>query len=403
MPIIASIHRIVPLVAVATLAGACATVSRLPVTVAQLVAQADTFDVAEGARRAAIVDELARRAVRRGDATLDLLFLSGGGQHGAFGAGYLRGWQERTDAPLPVFDLVTGVSTGALQSPYALVGTRASIDALGALYRDAADRVAPGVDWLAVLKLRRTGGIVDVSKLRGTVATLVNDTLRAQIARARDEGRQLVVTSTDLDLGRQRSWNLGLELQRADGVQRMRDALVASSAIPGIFPPIVIDGRVHADGGVVGNIAPILDLDGFRRLGARLRAEGVTTPVTVRTWVIMNVWVTAVPTVIDPASRTDVGRRGNLMLLASQQRLLLGRLDELLHAVRAEVPNVRLEVRHVAIPDSLAIDPAASRLFDKSWMLRLDSLGYARARSNRPWDAPISEVPTGAVPGVAPR
>lgn len=392
--------------ALAALTAGCATVSRPPVTMAQLVAQSDTFDREEGARRAAIVDQLARRAARRGDATLDILLLSGGGQHGAFGAGFLRGWQERTDTPLPVFDLVTGVSTGALQSPYALVGTRASLDALGELYRAAADKVAPSVDWLAVLKLRRTGGIVDVSRLRSTVATFVNDTLRANVARARAEGRQLVVTSTDLDLGRQRTWNLTEELERPDGLQRMRDALVASSAIPGAFPPIVIDGRVHADGGSVGNVAPILDLDGFRRLGARLRAEGETTPVRVRTWAIMNVWTVPAPQVTDPASRKAVGQRGNIMFFWAQQRTLLGRLDELVHAVRAEVPNVRLEVHHVAIPDSLATDPAANKLFDKTWMLRLDSLGLARARSSRPWDAPISEVPTGDVragPSAAPR
>lgn len=383
-----------PLVA-ALLATGCATVSRPPVTIPQLVARADSFDRDEGARRAAIVDRLARRAARRGDGTLDILLLSGGGQHGAFGAGFLRGWQERTDQPLPVFDLVTGVSTGALQSPYALVGTRASLDALGALYRDAADRVAPGVDWLAVLRLRRTGGVVDVSRLRATVTALVDDSLRAALARARAEGRQLVVTSTDLDLGRQRTWDLGDELVRPDGVQRLRDALVASSAIPGIFPPIVIDGHVHADGGTTGNLAPVLDLDGFRRLGARLRAEGVTTPVTVRTWAIMNVWTKAAPQVIDPADRREVGQRGNIMFFWAQQRALLGRLDELVHAVRAEVPNVRLEVRHVAIPDSLAVDPAANKLFDRSWMLRLDSLGVTRARSARPWDAPVSEVPPG--------
>jgi Patatin-like phospholipase len=50
--------------------------------------------------------------------------------------------------------------------------------------------------------------------------------------------------------------------------------LVASSAIPGLFPPVVIDGHVHTDGGVVANVLSVLDLADYRRLADRLRALG---------------------------------------------------------------------------------------------------------------------------------
>ncbi|NBW48465.1 MAG: hypothetical protein EBR46_10170, partial [Betaproteobacteria bacterium] len=85
------------------------------------------------ATRDSIVERLVRRVVRRGDRTLDVLLLSGGGQNGAFGAGFLRGWRARSDERMPTFDLVSGISTGALQSPYALLGTPAAIDTLTAL------------------------------------------------------------------------------------------------------------------------------------------------------------------------------------------------------------------------------------------------------------------------------
>ena len=49
-----------------------------------------------------------------------VLALSGGGEDGAFGAGVLNGWSEAGGRP--VFDVVTGVSTGALMAPFAFLG-----------------------------------------------------------------------------------------------------------------------------------------------------------------------------------------------------------------------------------------------------------------------------------------
>ena len=59
------------------------------------------------------------------DATLPpahLLALSGGGDDGAFGAGLLVGWSAAGNRP--GFELVTGVSTGALIAPFAFLGSR---------------------------------------------------------------------------------------------------------------------------------------------------------------------------------------------------------------------------------------------------------------------------------------
>ena len=48
------------------------------------------------------------------------LAISGGGQHGAFGAGLLVGWTAA--GTRPEFTLVTGISTGALIAPFAFLG-----------------------------------------------------------------------------------------------------------------------------------------------------------------------------------------------------------------------------------------------------------------------------------------
>jgi hypothetical protein len=73
----------------------------------------------------------------------NLLLISGGGDWGAFGTGFLKGW-SRLHRPLtkPEFDVVTGVSTGALISPFAFLGDDESIEAVVALYRN------PNPDWV---------------------------------------------------------------------------------------------------------------------------------------------------------------------------------------------------------------------------------------------------------------
>ena len=50
-----------------------------------------------------------------------VLLVSGGGSHGAYGAGLLNGWSERGTRPR--FKVVTGISTGALIAPYAFLGS----------------------------------------------------------------------------------------------------------------------------------------------------------------------------------------------------------------------------------------------------------------------------------------
>jgi hypothetical protein len=51
-----------------------------------------------------------------------ILCLSGGASFGAYAAGVLVGWSERGDRPC--FDVVTGISTGALIAPSAFLGAK---------------------------------------------------------------------------------------------------------------------------------------------------------------------------------------------------------------------------------------------------------------------------------------
>ena len=366
--------------------GACAAIHRPPTTIPALVRSADSARVVTRAIRDTIIDRLARRAVARGDHTLDVLMLSGGGQMGAYGAGFLRGWRSRSDSPMPTFDLVTGVSTGSLQAPFALVGTEAALDTVVAMYRHAAKDFAPTFDWF--FWLRRTGGLLKTDRFDRAVARAFDTRVRDQLRAAFREDRQLVVATTDLDLGVGRVWDIAHELDStASGLARAHRLLRASSAISSVFPPVIVDGHVHTDGGSISNVLTILDLSACEALSARLRARGVAGPVTLRVWTILNVWTHAPLKVVDPAEITGVHWRADFVMLEASLPQIVERLSLLASTVNARVPELRVEMRVTAVPSETSRYPGAEKLFDTRFMNRLADIGYSRARGATPWDS----------------
>lgn len=371
-------------VAGASVSSGCAVNQRPKTTIPRLLADADTARVVERALRDTVIERLVRRARARGDGTLDVLMLSGGGQNGAFGVGFLRGWSERADDAMPRFDMVTGISTGALQAPYALLGTRSALDTVAALYRRAAERIAPSFDWLFLA--RRTGGIVSTKKYDRALEQSVSGAFRSALQQAFAEDRQLLFGTADFDTGVGRTWSLGDILDSSDAsLGRARSLLKAATAIPGIFPPVVIDGHVHADGGTISNVLPVLRFEDYQRLAARLAAAGMGD-VTVRVYVVMNVWTHAPPQVVGASNRRAVSSRANALMFFSHQPETLAGLADLARAVNGGIQGLRMQYRAALLPASEALEPGARKLFDRAFMQRLEEIGAAKARSATPWD-----------------
>ena len=373
------------LLVVCPLLPACAAIHRPPTTLAALQQDAVVADRAEQALRDTVVARLVRRAVARGDGTLDILMLSGGGQNGAFGAGFLRGWHGRSDNAMPQFDLITGISTGALQAPYALLGTAAAIDTLTELYRHAQDRVAPSIDWWSWL--RKTGGLVTTKKFDRTLQQSVNGEFRTQLRQAFGADRQVVFSTTDYDLGTGRTWSMADVLDTTDaGLARIAMLLKAATAIPGIFPPVVVDGHVHGDGGVITNILPMLRLSDYEMLATALHARGVPN-VTIRLYVVMNMWALPAPVILKPSSRKAINARTNALLFFTHQPQTLELLHALSSAVSGSIPGITMQFALATLASDQAVVPGANKLFDRAFMHHLDSLGFAKASSAHPWDA----------------
>ena len=193
------------------------------------------------------------------DGRLRVLALSSGGPFGAFGAGFLNGWSEQTtdDLVRPVtFDVVTGVSAGALLATFAFLGPERDDDLKDAYTTISTENV---FRQRPILKALGSNSLFDTAPLRATLEGLVTSDLLDDVAEATDPDpadgvpkRFLLVLAVDLDAGLPRILDLGAiarDRSAPDRIDNYIDALMASSAIPVAFPPIFIEDAMHVDGG----------------------------------------------------------------------------------------------------------------------------------------------------------
>lgn len=261
------------LLALSLALGGCATTDRLPPVPLSLASSAIPLDIPNARfyedTDAAQIAEVARQTYNRAKAAglLDdkpgakhaersFLAISGGGDDGAYGAGLLIGWSARGDRP--EFSVVTGVSTGALSAPFVFLGPEYD-DQLKRMYTEtSADDIFESRSFMAAVA---DDAMVDSTPLRNKIAGFVNRRMVQRFAEEYGKGRILLILTTNLDQGRAVIWNIGAIA--ASGHPRSRELIVnillASAAIPGVFPPVMInitvDGRsyqeMHVDGGTV--------------------------------------------------------------------------------------------------------------------------------------------------------
>jgi predicted acylesterase/phospholipase RssA len=191
------------------------------------------------------------------DGTLRALVLSGGGAGGAFGAGALVGLTHRHERPQ--YDVVTGVSTGALIAPFAFLGSEWDSKLTEAFTSGRGEKMS--VHGLLELPL-------GASRRSAALTTLVDhyvtpDLINA-VAREAGRGRLLWVATTDLDKEETVIWDLGAIASRGGEPARQlfRDVVVASASIPGVFEPVLIrvqqGGRLYDEMHVDGNASASL-------------------------------------------------------------------------------------------------------------------------------------------------
>ena len=192
-----------------------------------------------------------------------MLFLSGGSQHGAFGAGFLSGLKKR-EGNLPKFAVVTGVSTGSILSTFAFVD-RPELMADAYSIHSESQLLAPLVSvtngaptTFGYFGLVKKGAIADLAPLREFLHRALTDDILARVAQGQREGRILRVGVVDVDTGEAvaidladmaRQWANAVEARKPALKDCYVEAIVASSSAPLAARPVFIDNRMYIDGG----------------------------------------------------------------------------------------------------------------------------------------------------------
>lgn len=207
----------------------------------------------------------------------DVLVLSGGGSDGAFGAGVLVGWSRA--GTRPQFDVVTGVSTGALIGVLAFAG---------ADWDPVLERAYTSVTRKQIYRKRglfgllKRGAIYDRKPLETLIDSIVDQALLDRVAKAHRDGRRLYVATTDLDRGTQVTWDLGAIAAAASPARAalFKRVLLASAAVPGAFAPVYIRERAAQ---------PTMHVDGGVKTAVLLRGFMIDAPTErQRVWTIIN-------------------------------------------------------------------------------------------------------------------
>ena len=303
------------------------------------------------------------------------LVLSGGGENGAFGAGLLNGWSQAGDRP--TFQIVTGVSTGAIIAPFAFLG-EAYDDALHEAYTD----IAPSDIYDRKLWANLLGGaaLSDVTPLASMIERYIDEDMLAAIAAEHATGRRLLVSTTNLDTGRPVIWDMGAIAAYGDdrALRLFRDVVRASASIPALFPPVpisaAVDGEVytelHADGGVAANLfayAPQVEL------GKLLADAPFETEVTV--YVVRNGRSTPAYAETKPTWYGVAGRSVGLLLFHSAQ----ASIAQTYHLAQRDGLNFRLAI----FPDDFTDEPTEP--FEQAYMRRLFGAAEAAAQEGYEW------------------
>jgi predicted acylesterase/phospholipase RssA len=303
------------------------------------------------------------------------LAISGGGENGAYGAGFLNGWTAA--GTRPEFTIVTGISTGALLAPFAFLGSDYDDD-IKALYTELSKDDL--VERRSIFEMLPNASIIDNSSLRGKVVQYVTQEVMEKIAAEYQKGRILIVGTTNLDTNRPVLWSIGRIATSGtpDALELIHDIIIASTSIGGAFPPVIISveangesyDEMHVDGGTVNQVFMYpLGMD-FNEVKKRV---GLTENPKV--YVLRNARLKPVFQVVE-YSMFEVMVQSLNSLLRTQG---IGDIERIYLEARRD----GLDFHLTYIPDDF--NAPLNGLFDSDYMNKLYQVGYERALQGGDW------------------
>ncbi|CUK15060.1 Patatin [Shimia thalassica] len=314
------------------------------------------------------------KSTRKGG--LNILALSGGGQDGAFGAGILTGWTQM--GKRPVFDIVTGISTGALIAPFAFLGPEYD-DQLRHIYTQTSTSDIARFDVMGAIFGR--GYVASTRPLAQSIENELDDAVIRAIAKEARNGRSLIIGTTNIDAERPVLWDIGAmaQVDTQESHDLIRKVVLASASIPLLFEPVsipVTDGttvreELHVDGGLTREIfvyPPLFDMR------AALSRHGLASHRNT-IWLIHN---KRLEQDYKPQSTRlkDMASRTLAMLIRSQS---IGNIASIGFLAKRDGLHANLQ----SIPASFEAVP--KEVFDPEYMSSLFQTGYQLGSNDEGW------------------
>jgi hypothetical protein len=167
----------------------------------------------------------------------------------------LVGWSKQGSRPS--FDLVTGISTGALIAPFAYLGKD-----YDPLLKEVYTNINPKDIFIerGILSGIFSDGLADSTPLYQLISKYVDANFLKKVAYEYNiNGRWLLIGTTNIDAGVPVAWNMGriASVGTPEALELFRRIMLASASIPGAFSPVMFDFLVdsqafqemHVDGG----------------------------------------------------------------------------------------------------------------------------------------------------------
>ncbi len=309
------------------------------------------------------------------------LSISGGGGRGAFGAGLLNGWTRH--GTRPEFNMVTGISTGALMAPFAFLGP-AYDPVLKNLYTGITDKdVVRERSYAAIFF---SDGLGDTSPLYNLISEYVTPELLRKIAHEYTvRNRWLLIGTNNLDTGQPIIWNMGkiATNDSPEALELFRRVMLASASLPGFFSPVMMDVKyqgktyqeMHVDGGVSRQVF-LYPASLFHESGAYKLLEGRKREA----YLIRN-------DVLDDESYQTVERK--TLSIANQALRQFAQShedgDTLMAYITAQKDGFGFNMAYVTDDVGAKPNRKGKQRFDQAYMRTLFSYAEERAARGYPW------------------
>ena len=326
-------------------------------------------------------EEIRQNESETEDISNDYLAISGGGANGAFGAGLLLGWTRAGNRP--EFRSVSGISTGAIIAPFAFLGPRYDAQ-LKKLYTTVSTKDI--LEKRSLFSILTADSASDTTPLRKMLEDIIDVKVLEDIVVEHDKGRRLLIGTTNLDANRPVIWNIGIIAKSGapNALELVRDILLASASIPGMFPPVYIEveanGRrydeIHVDGGTSSQVFLYPASLDMRWLMRQVGLKGESRIFVIRNSRIEPNWETTKPKIFPILNRSISS------LIRTQ-----GIGD--LYRIYLSAQRDGMDYNVAFIPSDFNEKPKEE--FDPEYMGKLFALGYQMAKNGYPWE----KVPPG--------